>query len=142
MIFSAFLVSNAGTFANFTLLTMARSRDDADNKKCIRMLRCVRKPCPTLHRTEPQIIYTFKYPQHHKKINSLAYDIQKNWFLEYHFGQFSDGWFSQTMSNYFFKLLLIKKKKLNALGWANQKLIFGGPWGVMVPPKYVKTFVA
>ena len=45
------------------------SRDGADNKKCIRMLRCVGKPCPhaASHRiqtqlssrhTAPQVIYS------------------------------------------------------------------------------------
>ena len=49
------------------------ARDGANNKKCILMLRCVRKPClhAARHRmqthfssryTAPQVIYTFKYP--------------------------------------------------------------------------------
>ena len=123
-------------------------RDGANNKKCIiRMLRCVCKPCPhaALHRiqmqlssrcTAPQVIYSSNFHKHQKKISSLAYDIHKNWFWGYHFRWFSEGWPSQTMSKYlFFKHLLIKKN--NALAWAVQKLIFGGPfeglWGSGTP---------
>ena len=64
------------------------SRDGADNKKCIRMLRCVRKPCPhaaphhiqtqlSSRYTAPQVISSSNFRKHQKKISSLAYDIQK-----------------------------------------------------------------
>ena len=41
--------------AKTTVGLIVQSRDGADNKKCIRMLRCVRKPCP---RTAPHLIQT------------------------------------------------------------------------------------
>ena len=57
-------------------------------KKCIRMLRCVRKPCPhaaphhiqtqlSSRYTAPQVIYFSNLHKHQKKITHLAYNIQK-----------------------------------------------------------------
>ena len=69
------------------------TRDGADNKKCIRMLRHVRKPCPHAapHRIQPQLSSRCTAPNCKlrilqistnikKKISSLACDIQKTYF--------------------------------------------------------------
>ena len=67
---------------------IAYSRDGADNKKCIRMLHCVRKSCshaaPRRIQTQlssrctvPQVMYSSNFHKHQKKISSLAYDIKK-----------------------------------------------------------------
>ena len=46
-------------------------RDGADNKKCIRMLRCIRKPCPHAapHRIQTQLSSRCTAP--HRKLNIL-----------------------------------------------------------------------
>ena len=71
------------------LHALVHSRDGADNKKCIRMLHRVHKPCPhaaphriqtqlSSHCTAPQVMYSLNFHKHQKKITSLAYDIKKN----------------------------------------------------------------
>ena len=66
----------------------AMTRDDTDNKKCIRMLCRARKPCqyaaPHCIQTQqssryaaPQVMYCSNFHKHQKKISSVAYDIQK-----------------------------------------------------------------
>ena len=47
------------------------TRDGADNKKCIRMLRCVRKLCPHAapHRIQTQLSSRCTVP--HRKLNIL-----------------------------------------------------------------------
>ena len=93
------------------------------------MLRCVRKLCPqaALHRIQiqlssryatPQIFHFFNFHYHQKKISSLAYEMQKNWFLGYHFGAFLEKWPSLTKSKYL---------PLEHLLIAIQKIAF---WGV------------
>ena len=49
--------STAFTAAYAALLPSLSTRDGADNKKCIRMLHCVRKPCPHAapHRIQTQL---------------------------------------------------------------------------------------
>ena len=65
-----------------------QTRDGAENKKCIRLLRCVRKSCPhaaphriqtqlSLCYTAPQVIYSLNFHKHQKKFSSLVYNIQK-----------------------------------------------------------------
>ena len=89
---------------------MVLVRDGANNKKSIRLLRRVRKPCPHAapHRiqtqlssrcTAPQVMYSSNFHKHQKKISSLAFDIKKLIFRN-HFGRFSEGWPSPPMSNY------------------------------------------
>ena len=48
------------------------SRDGANNKKCIRMLRCIRKPCPHAapHRIQTQLSSRCTAP--HRKLNILS----------------------------------------------------------------------
>ena len=123
------------------------TRDGVDNKKCICMLRRVRKPCSHAapHRiqtqlssrcTAPQVTYSSNFHKHQKKISSLAYDIQKIDFGGIILDSFwRGGPLKPCQTICFFKHLLIKET--NALAWANQKLIFGGlfgsPWGGGTP---------
>ena len=123
---------------------MKSDRDGADSKKCIRMLRRVRKLCPHAapHRIQTQLSSRCTAPRHklcilqistniRKKLpvgSSLAYNIGIDFFCIILDGFQRGGPLHLCQTICFFKHLLIKET--NALAQANQKLIFGGSiWG-------------